>query len=78
MSTMPLAATVVLPTLADAVGDTLAGAFAGLDESCLWCGGTSLQVVRADMWTGNVTLRCPHCDSELDGTVERERREVRR
>jgi hypothetical protein len=75
MSTVPLATATFL-SLADTVDDTLAGAFAGLAESCLWCGGTSLQVVRADLWTGAITTRCPHCGTELEGTVARERREV--
>ena len=77
MSTMPLAAA-AFPSLADAVDDTLAGAFAGLAEPCLWCGGSALQVVRADLWTGAILTRCPHCGSELEGTVSRARREVRR
>ncbi len=77
MSTVPLA-TVAFPTLADAVADTLAGALAGGPEPCLWCGGSPLQVVAADVWSGALKLRCPQCGSELDGVVPRVRREVRR
>lgn len=77
MSTVPLA-TAAFPTLADVVGDTLAGALAGHAEPCVWCGGSPLQVVTADVWSGAVKLRCPHCGSELEGVVARGRREARR
>ena len=77
MSTVPLA-TAEFPTLADAVDDTLAATFAGLEEPCLWCGGSPVQVVSTDMWTGAVTVRCPRCGTELEGVVAREQREVRR
>ena len=77
MSTMPLA-TVACPTLADTVDETLAGALAGREEPCLWCGGTAVAVVRADIWSGAVTVRCHDCGSELAGKVPRQLREVRR
>ncbi len=77
MSTVPLAA-VAVPTLADAVGDTLAAAFAGHEEPCLWCGGGPVRAITADLWTGAVTVRCPRCGTELRGVVPRESREVAR
>ncbi len=77
MSTAPLA-TVAQSSLADAVDDALAAALAGRDELCLWCGGRSLRVVAADIWTGRVVVDCPDCGSELSGVVPRELREVPR
>ena len=77
MSTVPLA-TVAQPSLADAVDESLAAALAGRDEPCLWCGGHSVRTLSADLWTGKVTIGCPHCGSELSGTVPRELREVPR
>jgi hypothetical protein len=76
MSTVPLA-TAESPTLADTIGDTLAAAFTGHKEPCLWCGGSPVQVISADLWTGAITVRCPRCGTELNGTVARKRREVR-
>jgi hypothetical protein len=77
MSTVPLAA-VACPTLADTVDEALAAALAGRGEPCLWCGGRPLTVVRADIWTGEVTVHCRQCGSELSGVVPRHLREVRR
>ena len=77
MSTVPLA-TVSLSSLADHVDECLAAALAGRDEPCLWCGGTSVRVVAADLWSGAVTVSCPTCGSELSGVVPRQLREVRR
>ena len=77
MSTVPLA-TVIQPTLADAVDETLAAALAGREASCLWCGGHDLEVVTADLWSGAVVVRCRHCGTELDGEVPRHLREVPR
>jgi hypothetical protein len=34
--------------------------------------------VRADIWSGEVTVRCRECGSELSGVVPRYLREVRR
>jgi hypothetical protein len=76
MSTMPLA-TAVQPTLADAVDESLAGALAGRDVSCLWCGGQAV-VAAADLWSGAVTVSCPECGSEMSGVVPRRLREVPR
>jgi len=77
MTTVPLAAEVV-PTLADAVEETLAAALAGRGQSCLWCGGAESVVVRADIWSGQVVTRCVSCGSELGGVVPRYLREVPR
>ena len=77
MSTVPLA-TVACPTLADTVDEALAAALAGRRELCLWCGGQSVTVVRADIWSGEVTVRCHECGSELSGVVPRHLRELRR
>ena len=77
MSTMPLA-TVACRTLAETVDDALAAALAGRRELCLWCGGSAVTVVRADIWSGQVTARCHDCGSELSGVVPRHLREVRR
>ena len=77
MSTVPLAAA-VCPTLADSVDEALAAALAGRDEPCLWCGRSAVRVVRADIWSGEVTVRCHECGSELIGVVPRHLREVRR
>ena len=76
MSTVPLA-TLACPTLADTVDEALAAALAGRSEPCLWCGG-SAAAVRADIWSGRVTVRCHECGSELSGVVPRHLREVRR
>jgi len=77
MSTVPLA-TVAQQSLADAVDESLAAALAGRDEPCLWCGGHSVRVLAADLWSGAVTVRCPTCGSELSGIVPRHLREVPR
>ena len=77
MSTVPLA-TVALPTLADVVDEALAAALAGRSEPCLWCGGSMVEVVSADIWSGAVVTSCPECGSDLRGTVPRELREVTR
>jgi len=77
MSTMPLA-TVACLTLADAVDDTLASALAGREEPCLWCGGPHVTVTRADIWSGEVAVRCVTCGSDLSGVVPRYLREVQR
>jgi hypothetical protein len=77
MSTMPLA-TVACPTLVDSVDEALAAALAGRGEPCLWCGGLDVTVVRADIWSGGVTVHCHECGSELNGVVPRHLREVRR
>jgi hypothetical protein len=77
MSTVPLA-TVACPTLADTVDEVLAAALAGRSEPCLWCGGFAVTVVRADIWSGEVSMRCRECGSELSGVVPRHLREVRR
>ena len=77
MNTVPLAA-VACPTLADAVDEVLAAALADRGEPCVWCGGSAVSVVRADIWSGEVTVRCHECGSELSGIVPRHLREVRR
>ena len=77
MSTMPLA-TVAQSTLADAVDESLAAALAGRDAACLWCGGHSVSVLSADLWSGRVTVSCEDCGSELSGIVPRQMREVPR
>jgi hypothetical protein len=77
MSTVPLA-TVSQSSLADHVDECLAAALAGRDESCLWCGGTAVRVVEADLWSGSVTMTCLSCGSELGGVVPRRLREVPR
>ena len=77
MSTVRLA-TVASPTLADAVDEALAAALAGRGEPCLWCGAPAVMVVRADIWSGEVTVRCPSCGSELGGVVPRRLRQVHR
>jgi hypothetical protein len=77
MNTAPLA-TVASQTLADAVEERLAGALAGHEEVCLWCGAGPIAVTVADIWSGAVTVRCPQCGSELSGVVPRHLREVRR
>jgi len=77
MSTVPLA-TVACPTLADTVDEALAAALAGRSEPCVWCGGPAVTVVRADIWSGAVTVCCHECGSELSGVVPRHLREVRR
>jgi hypothetical protein len=76
MSTVPLAAA-VQPTLADAVDESLAAALAGRDGTCLWCGGRTV-TGSADLWSGAVTVACPHCGAELRGVVPRHLREVPR
>jgi len=75
MSTVPLA-TVVLPTLADAVDETLAAALADHAGHCLWCGSPAVSVVSADFWSGQVVIRCRECGSELSGAVPRRLRGV--
>ena len=77
MSTVPLA-TAVVSTLSEAVDEALAGALAGRDEPCLWCGGADTVVLRADIWSGQVVTRCPACGSELSGVVPRHLRAVSR
>jgi hypothetical protein len=77
MSTMPLA-TLECPTLADAVEEALASALAGREEPCLWCGGALVTVTRADIWSGEVAVRCESCGSGLSGVVPRYLREVPR
>jgi hypothetical protein len=77
MSTVPLA-TVSQPSLGDHVDECLAAALAGRDEPCLWCGGASVRIVEADLWSGSVTVACPTCGSELSGVVPRHLREVPR
>jgi len=77
MSTVPLA-TAVMPTLADAVDESLAAALGGRKATCLWCGGHDLEILTADLWSGVVFVRCRHCGTELDGVVPRRLREVPR
>ena len=77
MSTVPLA-TVSQSSLADHVDECLAAALGGREEPCLWCGGASVRVVRADLWSGAVTVACASCGSELSGFVPRHLREVPR
>ena len=77
MSTVPLA-TVAQSSLADVVDETLAAALAGRDEPCVWCGGHSVSVLGADLWSGKVTVTCHDCGSELSGVVPRHLREVPR
>jgi len=77
MSTMPLA-TVACRTLADTVDEALAATLAGRSEPCLWCGDPAVTVVRADIWSGEVTVRCHECGSEFSGVVPRHLREVHR
>jgi hypothetical protein len=77
MSTVPLA-TAFQTSLADAVDESLAAALAGRDEPCLWCGGHSVRVLGADLWSGAVAVSCPTCGSELSGVVPRRLREVPR
>ena len=77
MSTVPLA-TITQPSLADAIDEALAAALAGRDDGWLWCGGHSVRVLAADLWTGAVTVSCPECGSELAGVVPRRLREVPR
>ena len=75
MSTVPLA-TVVLPTLADAVDESLAAALAEHVGPCLWCGSPAVTVASADFWSGQVVVRCRECGSELSGVVPRHLRSV--
>lgn len=75
MSTVPLA-TVVLPTLADAVDESLDAALADHAAPCLWCGSPAVSVTSADFWSGKVVIRCRECGSELTGTVPRRLRGV--
>jgi hypothetical protein len=77
MSTVPLA-TVACPTLADSVAESLASVLAGREEPCLWCGSPHVTVARADIWSGEVAVQCPSCDSRLSGVVPRYLREVQR
>jgi hypothetical protein len=78
MSTAPLA-TVSCRTLSDALDEALAAALAGCEgERCLWCGAPTTTVSTADIWSGQVTLVCASCGSELGGVVPRQLREVRR
>jgi hypothetical protein len=77
MSTVPLA-TVAQPTLADAIDESLAAALAGRQEPCVWCGGSPLEVLAADLWSGVVSIHCPECGSDLSGVVPRHLREVPR
>jgi hypothetical protein len=77
MNAAPLA-TVACPTLADTVDEALAAALAGRSEPCLWCGGSAVTVATADIWSGQVTVRCRECGSELSGVVPRQLREMRR
>jgi hypothetical protein len=70
MSTVPLAS-VVLPTLADAVDESLAAALADHAGPCLWCGSPAVTVAGADFWSGQVVVRCLECGSELSGSVPR-------
>lgn len=77
MSTMPLA-TVIQPTLADAVDECLAAALNGREAACLWCGGHDVEVRSADLWSGAVVVRCRRCGAELEGSVPRHLREVPR
>jgi hypothetical protein len=75
MSTVPLA-TVAMPTLADAVDETLAAALADHAEPCIWCGSQAVSIVSADFWSGQVVVRCHECGSELSGAVPRHLRGV--
>lgn len=75
MSTVPLA-TVVLPTLADTIDETLAAALADHAGPCLWCGSAAVTVTSADFWSGQVVVRCRQCGSELSGAVPRHLRGV--
>ncbi len=75
MSTLPLVAS-PSPTLADVLGDTLDSALAAGAARCLWCGADALVAV-ADRWTGHVVVRCPVCESELEGVGARRPREAR-
>jgi hypothetical protein len=75
MSSMPLA-TLSSATLADVIDETLASGLAGRAEPCLWCGGAEIRVLKADIWSGEVTTLCRHCGSELSGVVPRSLREV--
>jgi hypothetical protein len=77
MSTVPLA-TVVQPTLADAVDESLAAALAGREAACLWCGARDVEIRSADLWSGAVVIGCRACGTELDGVVPRHLREVPR
>jgi hypothetical protein len=77
MSTVPLA-TVACHTLADSVDEALAAALAGRSDLCLWCGSPAITVSSADIWSGEVGVRCRECGSELSGVVPRHLREVRR
>lgn len=77
MSTVPLA-TVAQPSLADVVDESLAAALAGREEPCVWCGGHSVRVLHADLWSGKVAVACRECGSELSGIVPRRLREVPR
>lgn len=72
MNVLPLA-TLTIPTLADAVDETLVGALSGHAERCLWCGGGPLRVATVDVWSGEVEVRCPDCGSLLSGVVPRQR-----
>ena len=76
MSTVPLA--VSSASLADTIDGALAAGLAGRAESCLWCGASTVVVGAADIWSGQVRLRCTSCGSELEGVVPRHLREVRR
>jgi hypothetical protein len=77
MSTLPLAIPAPV-TLGDAVDESLAAALAGRPEPCLWCGGPTVVVTAADIWSGAVTTTCERCGSELSGVVPRHLREAPR
>jgi hypothetical protein len=68
--------TLPVRSLADVVDEVLAGALAGHSQPCLWCGGGPVRVTSFDFWTGEVTVLCPECGSELSGAVVRHQLEV--
>ncbi len=69
-------ATLSTRMLADAVDETLIRALAGYSETCVWCGDGPVRVTAVEFWTSEVTVRCPHCGSELSGAVPRNQMEV--
>ena len=77
MSTVPLA-TLACPSLADTVDEVLAATLAGRAGRCLWCGASAIAIDSSDIWSGQVSVKCGSCGSELSGVVPRHLREVRR
>jgi hypothetical protein len=77
MNAMPLVSPEAR-SLADVVDTTLASARAGHPEPCLWCGGGPVRVTSVNIWTGEVSVLCPECGSELVGLAPRQPHEAAR